>query len=89
MPVGTRSKAMDVVIAKNRIKVGLKGQPAVLEVSAETVEVDSSAPRGRGRGKGACAKAMDVMIAKHCIKVSLKEQPAVLEVSGIVPRRWT
>lgn len=31
LPDGTRSKDLDVVIEKNRIKVAIKGQPAIME----------------------------------------------------------
>ena len=33
VPAGTKAKMMDVVIKKDHIKVGLKGQPPIIDVS--------------------------------------------------------
>jgi hypothetical protein len=33
VPKGTRGRDLDVIIKKNHIKVGLKGQPPIVEVS--------------------------------------------------------
>jgi hypothetical protein len=32
VPAGTKGKQLDVVMTRTRIKVGLKGQPPILEV---------------------------------------------------------
>jgi len=38
IPVGTKAKDLDVVIAKTRLKAGLKGQPPIIEVRAVVMD---------------------------------------------------
>jgi hypothetical protein len=36
VPPGTKGRALDVAITKTKIKVGLKGQPPIIEVGPES-----------------------------------------------------
>ncbi|KAI9280217.1 nuclear movement protein nudC [Umbelopsis sp. AD052] len=43
VPAGTRAKTLDVVIGRKQIKIGIKGQPAILEGELpQTVKVEDS-----------------------------------------------
>jgi hypothetical protein len=44
VPPGTKGRSLDVLIAKQRLRVGVKGQPAIVDVSARQRKLLSGLP---------------------------------------------
>ena len=47
IPPGTKAKMMDIVISRNKLKLGLKGQPPIIEVWPNVTKLPGSASMPR------------------------------------------